>query len=804
MLVVGAGFTGSIPQIDWVLSMYVRLLLAAYFVCCFAGRGIAIDLSRAVVVAPEELSAREKKAVSMLVDEIAKRTQIELPVQSDWPGDDRPAIGVASDASLDELGGKLAAEMTKQSPDKAEGFRVRSDDSSVVVAGNDERGVLFGIGYLLRHLRMQPKQLALADDLDVNTAPAYPLRGHQLGYRPKTNSYDAWDLAQWEQYYRDLAVFGCNAVELIPPRSDDAPTSPHFPLPQIDMMEGMSRVADEYGLDVWIWYPAMDRDYDNPETVERALKEWEVVYERLPRIDAIFVPGGDPGHTQPVHLMALLEKQTALLTKYHPQAQMWMSPQGFTTEWMEEFYDIMHSEPAWLSGIVFGPQVRSSLPELRRRIPARYPIRHYPDITHSRQAQYPVPDWDLAHAVTSAREAINPRPTQEATIFRVLQPHTIGFLTYSEGCNDDVNKAVWSGLGWNPETPVVDILRDFGRYFIGYDDADDFAQGLLALERNWTGALLTNDEVNITLRRFQDMERRASPELLRNWRFQQALYRAYYDAYVRARLIHETELERRAMERLRTADATGAIAAMDEAEQILDDKTPVAADWRTRVFELADDLFQSIRMQTSVGKYQAISVDRGATLDTVDVPLTNAPWLKQRFAVLRAASVEAERLAGIQEILNWTDPGPGGFYDDLGKLHEQPHLVVGPGFEKDPAFLESSHTGFSGFGPMRTSWKHHAEAMLDAPLRMHYDGLDPEAAYKMRVVYAGDSSEKPVRCLADTSIEVHPYVERKHPWARSSMISHRKRPPTASSTWSGTGPKASAATVATCKYRRSG
>jgi len=30
----------------------------------------------------------------------------------------------------------------------------------------------------------------------------------------------------------------------------------------------MSRLADEYGLDVWIWYPAMDPDYGDPKTVE--------------------------------------------------------------------------------------------------------------------------------------------------------------------------------------------------------------------------------------------------------------------------------------------------------------------------------------------------------------------------------------------------------------------------------------------------------------------------------------------------------------------------------------------------------
>ena len=43
---------------------------------------------------------------------------------------------------------------------------------------------------------------------------------------------------------------------------------------------------------------------------------------------------------------------------------------------------------------------RMSLPQLRAAVPARYPIRHYPDITHSRQCQYPVPDWDVAYAVT--------------------------------------------------------------------------------------------------------------------------------------------------------------------------------------------------------------------------------------------------------------------------------------------------------------------------------------------------------------------------------------------------------------------
>ena len=72
------------------------------------------------------------------------------------------------------------------------------------------------------------------------------------------------------------------------------------------------------------------------------------------------MPGGDPGHTQPKYMFNLLEKETAVLHKYHPKAQMWMSPQGFNHEWIEEFFDPHgRPEPQWMSGIVFGSPGRA-------------------------------------------------------------------------------------------------------------------------------------------------------------------------------------------------------------------------------------------------------------------------------------------------------------------------------------------------------------------------------------------------------------------------------------------------------------
>jgi hypothetical protein len=698
-------------------------------------RALPLDLSGAVVVTPLKLSGPEEKAVTMLVEEVEKRTGIRWPVAPSAPG--------------------IRVEVTTAPAAPAEGYHIKVAADSVRVTGNDTRGVLFGIGRLLREMRMDRGAVSIPDNCSETSAPRYALRGHQLGYRPKTNSYDGWSVPVWEQYIRDLAVFGTNAIELIPPRSDDAADSPHFPLPPMRMMTEMSRLADEYGLDVWIWYPAMERDYADPKTVDAALEEWGEVFRKLPRVDAVFVPGGDPGHTEPKVLMAFLEKETAVLHRYHPRAQMWVSPQSFNQEWLDQFYGILRAEPAWLSGVVYGPQVRVSLAQLRAAVPKRYPIRHYPDITHSRQCQYPVRDWDAAFAVTEGREGINPRPLAEAEIFQRTAPYTVGFLSYSEGCNDDVNKIIWSALGWDPDAKAVDILRQYARYFISQQHVESFARGLMQLERNWQGPLASNSGVEATLADFQEMERAATPQMVANWRFQQALYRAYYDAYTQRRLTAETGLERQALNAVAKAQAVGSERAMSDAAAILDKAlTERASDpLRARIFELAEALFQSIRMQLSVARYKAISVDRGANLDTIDAPLNDRLWLEERFRELRGVSDEAARLAEIDEMLMWEYHGPGGFYDDLGDTTRQRHLV------RD----EGTIIGFGPSGTRPRSWWDHAEAFYDAPLRMHYAGLDPAAHYKIRVVYAGDSPRRKIRLTAGDKWEVHPLIEKPSP-----------------------------------------
>jgi hypothetical protein len=758
------------------------------------GESGEVDLGDAVVVAPDTLSRRERKAVQVLVEEVEKRTEFRWPVVERVSPGTRPAVVVGSEQTLKPLRAELPPSLisTTRRPASPEGYRLRTASNSgstvVLVSGAGERGVLFGVGGLLRSLRMAKRHVGLRGPLDIATSPKYRLRGHQLGYRPKTNAYDGWSVPMWEQYYRDLAVFGTNAVELIPPRSDDEPNSPHFPLPPMQMMVEMSHLADEYGLDVWIWYPAMDKDYSNPATVEFAVGQWGEVFKALPRVDAVFVPGGDPGHTEPKYMMALLEKQTQNLHRYHPRAEMWMSPQGFDKTWMREFFELIDQKPAWLSGVVFGPMMRFDVSVLRQRLPERYPIRLYPDITHSIACQFPVPDWDLAFALTEGREVINPRPAGYANIFHLQAPFSIGFLSYSEGCNDDVNKMLWSSLAWDPERPVIEILREYSGYFISDRLRDDFAQGILSLEENWKGPLAPNGNVETTLEQFWDMETSATPEELENWRFQMGLYRAYYDAYVQRRLIYETNAEYQAVEVLgeimrfgarpnpldvggRQVEPTSEIeplVLLDQAEQLLNLPVthPPAQDLRTRLLELGAALFQSIHMQLAVELYQGEAVERAANLDTIDAPLNNAPWLRQQFAEIRKLASYKAQYEAIAALLARTDPGPGGFCDNLGDLSRQPHLVRGLGAARDPEFRHSSLVGH-GYPrwfeiPIPVEWWCWAESLFDAPLKMQYTGLDPNASYKVRVVYSGDQPRLKIRLDCNDNYPVHPLIEK--PW----------------------------------------
>ena len=279
-----------------------------------------------------------------------------------------------------------------------------------------------------------------------------------------------------------------------------------------------------------------------------------------------------------------------------------------------------------------------------------------------------------------------------------------------------------------------------------------------------------------TLLRLQAMERAAPPRVLKSWRFLQLLYRAYSDAYIRERLLAETAAQSRAYGELRRAADLGARAACRRALAILDDAAAAAlqGELRARAYALAEALFQNVHVQLSVPRYGAQAVRRGASLDGLEYPLNDRLWLHERCAEIDGLATEPERLAAIEKVLQRTDPGPGGRYDNLGDAAEQAHLVPGAGFFDDPSFLDSALRGFAIPYPAEAiphAWLSQAESIGHGPLGLRYDGLDAGAAYRTVVVYGGESraggSQPRVRMEAEgadgTVHEVHGWLAKPDP-----------------------------------------
>jgi hypothetical protein len=717
------------------------MLRTTAFVLIFLLRGASLfaqslSLNGAVVlVRPGSLPNAERTAAIVLREELGKRAGIRIETTTHWPPG-KPVIAITSTPDVPAWGHRIPVREGEGLPERRpEGYRLfveaKKGTAPVVwVLGADARGTLFGVGQLLRRIDWARGRLSVAASLDVATAPAYAIRGHQLGYRAQANSYDAWDPAQFEQYIRELTFFGVNSIEGIP-FQDDRPT-PVMKFSRRAMNKAIGEICDRYGLDYWVWAPADFELRDTPRR-QQELERYDEFFHDTPTLTGVFFPGGDPGHNPPELVLPFLEELAKLLRPLHPQAKIWISLQWFTKPQLDEFYDyIDRNAPDWFAGLVAGP-AGPPVPATRQRLGKQYGLRLYPDLTHNVRCQFEVPDWDQAYALTLGREAVNPRPAEYAAIFRWFAPWSDGFISYSDGVHDDVNKTIWSALSWDPTLSTREILIDYARVYFNPALAETTADAILALEKNWHGPLVDNGAVEGTLSTWQQLNNRA-PELRGNWRWQMYLLRANYDAYVRRRLIHETELEAQANALLAEAGKRGADNAMTAATAVLNDGVahPAAPELRQRIIDLCDELFHSIGLQSSVKKYYAIGEERGAVLDFVNYPLNNRWWLEDEFQKVRQLGSEEEKCRRLHEIATWENPGPGSFYDAVGNVAKSSHVVRidiwGPGMDLERRRGPGVSWSDEGFSRARLSWQ-----VTMWPQRMVYDGVDPKGTYVVRL-----------------------------------------------------------------------
>src|SRR5467141_3709647 len=116
---------GSMARLIGITEMLSqhKIVLWSFGLFVWASPLAALDLSKAVVVFPENLSGPEKKAVTMLVEEVDKRTHIRWKRASSWPSSLMPVIAVGPASALNSFAGEFADELSKdRGVDGAEGY----------------------------------------------------------------------------------------------------------------------------------------------------------------------------------------------------------------------------------------------------------------------------------------------------------------------------------------------------------------------------------------------------------------------------------------------------------------------------------------------------------------------------------------------------------------------------------------------------------------------------------------------------------------------------------------------------------
>lgn len=704
-----------------------------------------------------ETEERDRTAVDFFVREICEKTGITISIKN-WDKnkeDETFSIVFSREERAAELPEAVQSHLKAMEETGEEGYRLCTLGECIYVLGHDALGLLFGAGRLLRILYLKHGVMGAPRCIpNISATPDSIMRGHQLAYRDKQNTTPAWTAAEFERYIRDLVIFGANSIELLPPRTDDNLFSSHFREDPMDMMAKLSEVIHSLGLTVSVWYPYLSESIEG-DTFAREMAEREKVFVRVPFVDEMLIPAGDPGELRPKEMFRASGAAAAILHKYHPHAKIWIAPQVFAPDeaWYPEFYRELEKEPEWLYGVCFGPWEMDTIEELYEKVPEKYKktIRHYPDISHNINSQFEIPDWDAAFASTSGRESYNARPYAMKAIHDKHNAYVIGSITYSEGIHDDFNKMHWGNMDFFHDVPVEESVRDYVRYFISPDCEEELTDIFLKLEKNWEGPAAENRHIDSLYQTMMELDAAVEADVKENYRYQMVLLRVIGDYQIKKRRIYDLSLEAEAYRILSRADQEGALVVMRQAAEVLlkSFTEPAGLKERYEMQRLADELYKKCGIQLTTSRHKGQDTERGAWLDTLFYPLNDAQWILKNFERISQMDGEKERLKAIHRLSDRCRQSEKVSYYFLGDFKEFSRVVRNIKWEYDPGMLRSplmyhcsplmaaqnQRRGWYDEEPVTEKWLHGARTLYGTPLEAVICGLNPDKKYSIAVTY---------------------------------------------------------------------
>ncbi|MEZ6048778.1 MAG: hypothetical protein R3C11_25005 [Planctomycetaceae bacterium] len=410
----------------------------------------------------------------------------------------------------------------------SEGFVPVQNGNESHIIGVDMRGVLYGVGELLRQMTFLPESVDVPDNLEIRTAPAFEVRGTGVsqGYTiTELTGSREWTEEEWQRAVIGYALAGANTFSVGYGASESDPKYQFLRRLGLKILLSLNPTQGS-GEPEWEAKEAIGRTgylcLSIPEAREHKLMMEEQRWSKLPHVDYIRMKSGDGGgceceKCQPYGAVyiEMCHAIAKIIKKHQPEAEIFVLNQKLDNEGDLAIFEYLRENPGpWLRAIAVGPGSNAMgwMPgrrqdhrmdlfrypafgpmdryyrEMLQHMPPRHDLVFFTDITHWVYAQnglmghHMLPDRN--HDVPPAsdhyvydrkpdramyrvydRRAFNARPVAYYDFFRESERYGIGDVTYSEGNHDHFNNWMWQRLLWEPDTSLDEVVFEYAQTF---------------------------------------------------------------------------------------------------------------------------------------------------------------------------------------------------------------------------------------------------------------------------------------------------------------------------------------------------
>ncbi len=402
-----------------------------------------------------------------------------------------------------------------------EGYRVAdAADGAIRIVGNDERGLIYGVGRFLRGSRFGDGSFG-PGRWRGTSVPDKPVRG--IYFAAFANYYCTAPLEEIARYLGELALWGCNALTVVLPM---APSGSDDRVGQawLDRQRAIIEAARSVGMSVGVLIIANGAPVPDPELQAKGpgrgawiptqsvcpstdrgrrllLEQFRKAFEALSGvvIDHLVIWPYDAGGCNCEQcspwgangFLRIAEAEADLFRHHYPQGKVILSSWYFDDAEWAGLARRFREGPVW-ADYIMADNALAHFPTfpLEHGVPGGLPMVSFSEITM----------WDAGGWGPWGGFGANPAPALLQRSWDQAGAKLAGGFPYSEGIFEDMNKVIALQFCWDASRKAADIVREYAAFEYSPDVADDAVTAVKVLEANGPRVLVDQEAGRYELR----------------------------------------------------------------------------------------------------------------------------------------------------------------------------------------------------------------------------------------------------------------------------------------------------------------